>query len=77
MTDNAGAPHTAREIPRLSAPSASSLARTLWLALFALALFAGPALADARNDAKKHYRDGMAAIAAGALERGIEELKQG
>ncbi len=34
------------------------------------------ALADARADAKRHFRDGMALIAAGQLERGIAELKQ-
>ena len=76
MTDNAGAPSPARQIPRLSAPSLPALARRVLFGLVALLLAAGPALADARNDAKKHYRDGMAAIAAGQLERGIEELKQ-
>src|ERR1700694_2888210 len=34
------------------------------------------ARADARADAKRHFRDGMALIAAGQLERGIAELKQ-
>lgn len=76
MTDNAGAPRSARQIPRLPAPSRHRLVRRLLLGVLALALAAHPALADARNDAKKHYRDGMAAIAAGQLERGIEELKQ-
>src|SRR5437868_3156369 len=37
---------------------------------------AGPALADARGDAKRHFRDGIALIAAGQIERGIAELKQ-
>lgn len=44
-------------------------------ALIAL-LVAGPALADARADAKRHFREGMSLIAAGQLERGIGELKQ-
>src|SRR5437764_1409292 len=45
-------------------------------ALILALLLAGPALADARADAKRHFRDGMALIAAGQLERGIAELKQ-
>src|SRR5437764_7800074 len=45
------------------------------LALVAL-LAPATALADARSDAKRHFRDGMALIAAGQLERGIAELKQ-
>src|SRR5712691_6070805 len=45
-------------------------------ALIAALLVAGPALADARADAKRHFRDGMQLIAAGQLERGIAELKQ-
>src|SRR3954452_4005727 len=45
-------------------------------ALLAALLLAGPALADARADAKRHFREGMALIAAGQLERGIAELKQ-
>jgi iron complex outermembrane receptor protein len=32
--------------------------------------------ADSRSDAKRHFRDGMALIAAGQVERGIAELKQ-
>src|ERR1043165_6674106 len=44
-------------------------------ALIAL-LIAGPALADARADAKRHFREGMSLIAAGPLERGIAELRQ-
>lgn len=42
----------------------------------ALLLFATGALADARADAKRHFREGMSLIAAGQLERGIAELKQ-
>src|SRR5438128_9977450 len=43
----------------------------------ALALLAAPAArADARGEAKRHFRDGMALIAAGRVERGIAELKQ-
>src|SRR5437660_4467903 len=45
-------------------------------ALIAALLVAAPALADARADAKRHFRDGMSLIAAGQLERGIAELKQ-
>src|SRR5438034_10586577 len=45
-------------------------------ALLIALLLAGPALADARADAKRHFREGMALIAAGQLERGIAELKQ-
>src|SRR5438445_3915252 len=43
----------------------------------AVALFAAPAaFADARRDAKRHFRDGMSLIASGQVERGIAELKQ-
>src|SRR4051812_497021 len=45
-------------------------------ALLAALLLAGPVLADARADAKRHFREGMSLIAAGQLERGIAELKQ-
>ncbi len=45
-------------------------------ALLAALLLPLSALADARADAKRHFRDGMALIAAGQLERGIAELKQ-
>src|SRR6266513_1719009 len=42
-----------------------------------LALLAAPAArADARSEAKRHFRDGMALLAAGQMERGIAELKQ-
>ncbi len=34
------------------------------------------ARADARGDAKRHFRDGMSLIAAGQVERGIAELKE-
>src|ERR671936_2381791 len=40
------------------------------------ALVAPAALADARSDAKRHFREGMSLIAAGQVERGIAELKQ-
>src|SRR5437899_3314646 len=46
--------------------------RTILLA----ALLAPAALADARSDAKRHFRDGMSLIGAGLVERGIAELKQ-
>src|SRR5882762_8141060 len=42
-----------------------------------VALLAAPAAsADARSEAKRHFRDGMALLAAGQVERGIAELKQ-
>src|SRR5437868_15539730 len=47
-------------------------ARTILLA----ALLAPAALADARSDAKRHFRQGMSFIGAGQVERGIAELKQ-
>src|SRR5213596_3303711 len=45
-------------------------------ALAAILLLPAAALADARADAKRHFREGMSLIAAGQLERGIAELKQ-
>src|SRR3954464_9093386 len=45
-------------------------------ALAPVLLPSGAALADSRADAKRHFRDGMALIAAGQVERGIAELKQ-
>jgi iron complex outermembrane receptor protein len=59
---------TVQHTPRL--PGAAAL-----IGLLALLLLSTPAFADAKTDAKRHYRDGMALIAAGQLERGIEELK--
>jgi len=50
-----------------------------WIAhgcISALLLLATGALADARADAKRHFREGMSLIAAGQIERGIAELKQ-
>src|SRR5712671_1345143 len=59
----------------LQLPIANRTPRAIACALL-LALLAAPAaLADARSDAKRHFRDGMAMIAAGQLERGIAELK--
>src|SRR2546430_16461090 len=49
--------------------------RALCLAVVILTT-AGPALADARADAKRHFHEGMTLIAAGQIERGIAELKQ-
>src|SRR5919201_348629 len=47
------------------------------LCAFAVAVAAaGPATADARSEAKRHFRDGMALIAKGQLESGIAELQQ-
>ena len=48
----------------------------LCAALLSTALAAPAALADARSDAKRHFREGMSLIAAGQIERGIAELKQ-
>src|SRR5258708_37835209 len=45
-------------------------------ALLIAALAAPAALADARADAKRHFREGMALISARQIERGIAELKQ-
>src|SRR6267378_7561597 len=45
-------------------------------ALLLAALAAPAALADARSDAKRHFREGMSLIGAGQIERGIGELKQ-
>ena len=57
--------------------AAHGTTRTLFFALCAaVALGPAAALADARNDAKRHFHDGMAMIAAGQVERGIAELKQ-
>src|SRR5438477_9122985 len=44
--------------------------------LAAVLLLPAAALADARADAKRHFRDGMSLIANGQVERGIAELKQ-
>src|SRR3989440_1237781 len=61
-------PTRARQIP---------FPRGIAVCALALALLAAPAaLADARSEAKRHFRDGMALIAAGQVERGIAELKQ-
>src|SRR5438309_1165225 len=49
---------------------------TMRAAILLAVLLAPPALADARSDAKRHFRDGMSLIAAGQVERGIAELKQ-
>src|SRR6267142_1721047 len=45
-------------------------------ALLLAALAAPAALADARADAKRHFREGMSLISAGQIEKGIAELKQ-
>ncbi|TMA27726.1 MAG: tetratricopeptide repeat protein [Deltaproteobacteria bacterium] len=45
-------------------------------ALLLALLLPASAMADARADAKRHFRNGMALIAAGRVERGIAELKQ-
>src|ERR1041385_5987482 len=47
-----------------------------WGILVLLLLLAPRALADARADAKRHFREGMALSAGGQVERGIAELKQ-
>jgi len=55
---------------------ATRIARGWPCALLVVLLAAGPALADARADAKRHFREGMTLIASGQIERGIAELKQ-
>src|SRR5947207_10934533 len=45
-------------------------------AILLAVLLAPAALADARSDAKRHFREGMSLIGAGQIERGIGELKQ-
>jgi outer membrane receptor for ferrienterochelin and colicin len=49
----------------------------LFVAALLFALLCAPgARADARTEAKRHFRAGMSLIAAGQVERGIAELKQ-
>ena len=55
---------------------ARQFARAWAFACAASLILSGPAFADVRADAKRHFRDGMQLIAAGQLERGIAELKQ-
>src|SRR6202171_876816 len=50
--------------------------KTRLLAALLAGLLPLAARADSRSDAKRHFRDGMALIAAGQVERGIAELKQ-
>jgi iron complex outermembrane receptor protein len=57
-------------------PGAQGRIRSLAAALLVALLAPTTARADARADAKRHFRDGMALIAAGQVERGIAELKQ-
>src|ERR1700694_861999 len=57
-------------------PGARGKVRALVSALLVGLLVPLAARADSRADAKRHFRDGMALIAAGQLERGIAELKQ-
>src|SRR5437660_8297605 len=49
---------------------------TVRAAILLAVLLAPAALADARSDAKRHFREGMSIIGAGQVERGIAELKQ-
>lgn len=58
-----------------------SLLRSAKLALAATILAAvststAPALADARTEARKHFREGMSLIARGEYERGVAELEK-
>ena len=46
-----------------------------WLLAAGLLAFAPAALADARSDAKRHYRQGMELISQGRVEQAIEEFK--
>jgi iron complex outermembrane receptor protein len=57
-------------------PGAQGRIRALAAALLVALLAPATARADTRADAKRHFRDGMALIAAGQVERGIAELKQ-
>ena len=57
-------------------PGAQGRLRALAAAALLVLLLSQAARADARADAKRHFRDGMSLIAAGQLERGIAELKQ-
>src|SRR5258708_2875246 len=57
-------------------PGAQGRIRALAAALLVALLAPTTARADARADAKRDFRDGMALIAAGQVERGIAELKQ-
>src|SRR5712691_5995388 len=60
----------------LQLPVANGASRLIVCALLVAVLAAPAARADARSEAKRHFRDGMALIAAGQVERGIAELKQ-
>src|SRR5712692_50882 len=60
----------------LQLPVANGAPRLIVCALLVAVLVAPAARADARSEAKRHFRDGMALIAAGQVERGIAELKQ-
>jgi outer membrane receptor protein involved in Fe transport len=55
--------------------TANGLHRPIACALLAALLSAPAAMADARSEAKRHFREGMALIGAGKVERGIAELK--
>src|SRR5882762_6629531 len=59
-----------------SATRLAAARRRMCAPLLLAALVAPAALADARADAKRHFREGMSLIAAGQVERGIAELKQ-
>src|SRR6516225_10629744 len=64
--------------PRLSQKTPRSLQRrgVAGLLLGAILLSASGALADARTEAKAHFKKGMAAIAEGKYEEGISELQR-
>jgi outer membrane receptor protein involved in Fe transport len=57
-------------------PTVNGSSREIACALLAALLWAPAALADARTEAKRHFREGMALIGAGKVERGIAELRQ-
>src|SRR6266403_2031667 len=59
-----------------SATRLAAARRRMCAPLLLAALVAPAALADSRADAKRRFREGMALIAAGQVERGIAELKQ-
>ncbi|MDI1475556.1 TonB-dependent receptor [Polyangium sp. y55x31] len=66
------APSSSTE-PRRSRPTRVLVALAL---AFATALAAGPAMADARTEARRHFRAGMELISKGNYPEGIKELER-
>jgi outer membrane receptor for ferrienterochelin and colicin len=63
-------------VPRPLEPRAVQNRLVAGLALGAMLLFAQGAFADARTEAKSHFKKGMAAITEGKYEEGISELQR-